>query len=182
MRTRSIAETSRSRQASHACRRGGVLALVWPAISCRALQANFYTDLAAFIATPDGTRYTGDIVFVSPRDPAAGIVTNRVTFTWRDLDKTQDQVNALKDTRAVVDAIPSPLGDNAFTYGSTFLDYEQYALIGREALQNIGTHCAVSGPPGPARTESGADRRAKRGRMFCATDQVHLDAQGSAFS
>eukprot|EP00892_Ulva_mutabilis_P011135 jgi/Ulvmu1/8394/UM042_0101.1 len=98
----------------------------------------FYTDLAAFLATPVGSRYTGNIVFVEPDTPASGISTARSSFTLRYLDDTTDQVNALKSMRNTEDDIPPPLDVNGFVHSGAFLDFEQYKTIGREALMNIG--------------------------------------------
>lgn len=64
-------------------------------------------------------------------------------FNWIDIPDTLDQVEALKSTRRSVAAIPEPLGTAAFAYGDNFLDIEQYATIGHEALVNIGTSFAV---------------------------------------
>ena len=107
------------------------------------MQATFYTDLRAFLASPAGLRYAGDVVFADPAAPAAGLESHRFQFNWRELDGTLDEVDALKSTRATVATIPPPLGVNAFVYGSQFKELEQYATIGGEAFLNIGLAFAM---------------------------------------
>lgn len=98
----------------------------------------FYTDLNAFLATPLGARYVGSIVFEEPVTPDSVITTARSSFQLKYLEDTDDQVNALKSLRDTEDNIPAPLGTNGFVHSASFLDYEQYKTIGREALMNIG--------------------------------------------
>ena len=75
--------------------------------------------------------------------PAAGIITTRVQFRWRQIDDTPSQIEALAATRAVVSGIPPPYGTHAFAYGRTFPSIEQYAAIGRDALVNISSGLAI---------------------------------------
>jgi hypothetical protein len=107
------------------------------------LQPTFYTDLKAFLDSPAGMRYKGDVVFNNASNPAAGIKTHRFHFNWIDVPDTLDQVKAMKSTRRSVATIPEPLGTNAFAYGDRFLEIEQYLNIGREALVNILTSFAA---------------------------------------
>ena len=98
----------------------------------------FYTDLAAFLSSPAGARYTSDVVFSQPASPAAGIESCRFQFNWIKIDNAVDKIDAMDSSRATAAEIPPPLGTNAFVYGSEFLQIEQYATIGKEALTNIG--------------------------------------------
>ena len=98
----------------------------------------FYTDLAVFLTSPAGACYTSDIVFNEPASPAAGIESCRFQFNWIKIDNAVDKIDAMDLSRATAAQTPPPLGTNAFVYGDGFLQIEQYATIGKEALTNIG--------------------------------------------
>lgn len=59
------------------------------------MQETFYADLNAFLATPVGGRYVGDIVFQEPVTPESTIYTARSSFQLQYLEDTSDQVRAV---------------------------------------------------------------------------------------
>lgn len=91
------------------------------------MQGSFYTDLTAFLATPFGRLYQGNIVFYNAAVPAEGIKTARLTATWQDLDNSRQEVSAMNSIRTSILDLPSPLGANAFAFGASFLQTEQCA-------------------------------------------------------
>lgn len=53
------------------------------------MQADFYPQLQAFLATPAGTRFEGDFAFVDGSDE---ILAVRSTFRWLYFESAVDQV------------------------------------------------------------------------------------------
>lgn len=66
------------------------------------MQATFYDDLNAFLATPQGERYVGDIVFSEPVGPDSVITTARSNFRLVYLEDTDDQVQPPTATRRML--------------------------------------------------------------------------------
>lgn len=96
------------------------------------LQASFYDDLAAFLETPLGSLYSGDIVFYNPEALSEGIKTTRIGARQEFLDNSREEVDSMDSIRSTLSDLPPPLGTNAFAFGSTFLQTEGYKEVGRE--------------------------------------------------
>lgn len=55
------------------------------------VQADFYPQLRAFLATPAGARYSGDFAFVD-EDPSKDVLAARSTFRWIYFEDTVAKV------------------------------------------------------------------------------------------
>ena len=104
--------------------------------------AKFWKWLDQFLAdAPLGAITASEIVWLSnstsrtPAQIAQGISATRIRATYIATDKADDQVASMVDLRADVTAVG--LGDS-FPYMFMYLYYEQYAIILREALTNLG--------------------------------------------
>jgi len=109
--------------------------------------SKFWKWLDQFLAdAPLGAISASEIVWISnsssrtPSDVAAGIKATRVRATYISTDKAEAQVSSMVDLRADVAAVG--LGDS-FPYMFMYLYYEQYAIIFREAMTNLGLALAA---------------------------------------
>eukprot|EP01025_Chloroclados_australasicus_P010600 TRINITY_DN1437_c0_g1_i3.p1 TRINITY_DN1437_c0_g1~~TRINITY_DN1437_c0_g1_i3.p1 ORF type:complete len:950 (+),score=108.56 TRINITY_DN1437_c0_g1_i3:595-3444(+) len=86
---------------------------------------------------PFGAQYQSDVVF---SDDKSTILTSRFTGNYMVLDTSSEQVDSMKSLRSEIKEgmKGKQIEDDTFVYSPDFLQYEQYAQIGREVITNLG--------------------------------------------
>merc|ERR1719424_947553 len=105
--------------------------------------AKFYAYLDQFLAdaTLGAALFGSELVWVSESnvrtdaDVARGLTASRLRASYKATDEADQQVESMRDLRS---AVASADISGAFPYMFMFLYYEQYAIIEREALTNLG--------------------------------------------
>lgn len=97
----------------------------------------FYAYLDQFLtnSTLGATLFRSELVWVSEADVAQGLTASRMRAAYKATDAADEQVKSMRDLRSAVNT--AGVG-GAFPYMFMFLYYEQYAIIEREALTNLG--------------------------------------------
>jgi len=100
--------------------------------------AAWYLAVQQFVTqNPAGRSLEGDIKFnVDNNGVATGIRTARFRTFYKPLSGSTEQVDAMTSLRATVEGVGFGT-ENAFPYTREYLDWEQYAVIGTEAAQNL---------------------------------------------
>ena len=105
--------------------------------------AEFYAYLDQFLAdaTLGAALFGSELVWSSnstvrtEADVARGLTASRLRASYKATDEADQQVASMRDLRSAVNGVD--IG-GAFPYMFMFLYYEQYAIIEREALTNLG--------------------------------------------
>jgi len=110
---------------------------------CFLPPTEFYAYLDQFLADAalGAALFGSDLVWASESnvrtdaDVARGLTASRLRASYKATDEADQQVESMRDLRSAVASVD--IG-GAFPYMFMFLYYEQYAIIEREALTNLG--------------------------------------------
>lgn len=83
----------------------------------------------------EGSVYRQDIVF---DENQTKIITSRMTGNHNFTEESDDWVDSMDSLRSTVENQDPPLSVNSFAYGRDYVEYEQYKVIRKEALVNLG--------------------------------------------
>jgi len=104
--------------------------------------AKFWTWLDQFLAdAPLGAIFGSEVIWVSnstvrsAAEISQGITATRMRANYKATDKADEQVSSMVTLR---EAVASASVGNSFPYMFMYLYYEQYAIIVKEALFNLG--------------------------------------------
>jgi len=103
--------------------------------------ANYVGTLNTWLSAA-GSRYKSDVVFNNATAPTS-IVTTRVHGNHVKAGKSKESVTAMVSLRKDLAAVPGNADGEIFAYGRSWLDYEQYKTIDKEAVRNVVTTLAA---------------------------------------
>ena len=104
-----------------------------------------YASLYAWINSPDGSSYKGDIVWKNETNnvPDEGVISTRIRGNHIKSDKSDGKVKSMDSLRKSLEGVPNNGDGRVFGYSSAWLNYEQYKAIELEAIRNISSTIAV---------------------------------------
>jgi hypothetical protein len=96
-------------------------------------EAKFYTWLKEFLDTRGGALFGVDLILDNDDAPTK-INAARFRSTYVAVGKATEQVKSMEDMRVIVNRVEI---EGSFPYMFMYLYYEQFAIIGSEAVTNI---------------------------------------------
>jgi len=102
--------------------------------------ADYYSWLNEFVTASEGGAFARDVLWVDAAAPGQGLSAARLRATQLPLTEAADEIDAMDSLRASVASVPI---EGAYAYGFQYLYYEQYKVIQREMLTNLGLAIAA---------------------------------------